>query len=78
MDQRTRCTVSRRSRGGNRCRYDHKCTFRTYKTAEKAAKRLPEPGEPYWCAIAGGWHVRRGDQAEYDRRQALRWNGEAS
>ncbi|MGW9196077.1 hypothetical protein [Micromonospora chersina] len=63
-----------RGRTVGKCRYDGKATFRTYETAASAARRLPEPGEPYWCGIAGGWHIRRGDQAEYDRRQALRWS----
>lgn len=70
--------MSRRRGAGGRCRYDHKTVFRTYERAAKASNRLPETGTPYFCPIAGGWHVRRGDQADYDRRQALRWNGEAS
>ena len=70
--------MSRRRGRGGRCPYDHKTTFSTWERARKAASRLPEPGTPYWCAVAGGFHVRRGDQADYDRRQALRWMGEAS
>lgn len=70
--------MSRRRTTHGRCRYDRKVTFPTFERAQKASNRLPEPGEPYWCGTAGGWHIRRGDQAEYDRRQALRWSGEAS
>ena len=70
--------MSRRRTIRGRCPYDHKITFPTFERAQKASNRLPESGTPYWCPVAGGWHVRRGDQADYDRFQALRWSGEAS
>jgi len=67
-----------RSRTAGRCRYDRKVVFRTYEAAVSTSARLPEPGTVYWCPIAGGYHIRRGDQADYDRRQAMRWQGDVN
>lgn len=63
-------TRHRRRQPSNRCSHDGKHTFRTYETAASVAARLTEPGEAYWCPQAGGYHIRRGDQADYDRRRA--------
>ena len=59
-----------RGRTAGRCRHDGKTIFRTYNGAASAGRRLAEPGTAYWCPHAGGYHVRRGEQADYDRKQA--------
>lgn len=56
----------------DRCALDSKRTYRTYEQAAAVAASLEEPGRPYWCPTAGGYHITRQSAAENARRVADR------
>jgi len=62
--------VRNRGRGLRKCRYDGKTIFRTWDQARKALSRRAEPGRPYWCPMAGGYHMTRLSPDEYNRKRA--------
>lgn len=59
----------------DRCPADRKHIYRTYETAAAVGAGLEEPGRPYWCPQAGGYHITRQSAVENARRVADRAPG---
>lgn len=58
------------ARHADRCHLDRKSIYRTYEAAASVAAGLEEPGRPYWCPTAGGYHITRQSAVENARRVA--------
>jgi len=53
-----------------RCPRDGKHAFSSYRLAASVGARAEEPGRPYWCPAAGGYHISRYTPAEVEQHRA--------